>query len=60
LVGDSDGRESFVDFEFGNLIDGDTRSLEGDRDGSSGSDREINGCASGVGESFSRRTRVNF
>ena len=50
LVGDGDGRESFVDLEFGNLINRDTCSLESQRDSSCGSYGEINRCASGIGE----------
>ena len=52
LVGNSDGRESFVDLELGDLVDGDTCSLEGERNGVSRGDREVDRSAGSVGEGY--------
>jgi len=50
LVGNSDGRESFVNFELGNLVDGDSCSLQGERDGVGRGDGEVDRSAGSIGE----------
>lgn len=50
LVRNRDGREGLVDFEFGDLIHRDTRSLEGERNRVGGGDGEVNRSAGGIGE----------